>query len=289
MSVAPDTPMNAQSDGPRTEEGRESDLIFDIRMDNGEDTQYYLAKGFRVVAVEANPTVCAEVGKRYAAAISQGRLTIVNRAISESREPLMFYVCQTNSAWSTASPRLRDHWHSREGAVFTEISVDGATTSDIIDQFGVPYYAKVDIEGSDLVCLRGFARYETRPQYVSVEVDFYRVDEMIRCATELGYKRFSLVGQMTVPQQAQPRPAREGLAVDHSFTPFSSGLFGRELPTLWGDAEHARSKCNAIIRQYRANRLVQCCAGILPKKSVEAFQSKHLPLARDWCDVHASL
>ena len=284
-----DSSVSTKSCCSREERGRENDLIFDVGMDIGEDTQYYLAKGFRVVAVEANPTVCAEVDKRNAAAISQGRLTIVNRAISESGQPLIFYVCKSNSAWSTASPRLRDHWRSREGAVFSEIRVEGATIAEIIDQYGVPYYAKVDIEGFDLVCLRGFARYRTRPLYVSVEVDFYEVNEMIRCATDLGYKRFALVGQKTVPKQTQPRPPLEGLAVDYGFTLASSGLFGRELPTVWENAQHLRRKCNAIIRQHRAYRLLQPCAGIFPKRSVEAFKSKYLPLIDDWYDVHASL
>ena len=109
--------------------GREDDLIFDIGMDTGEDTSYYLAKGFRVVAVEANPAVCAEAAKRHDAAISQGRLTIVNRAISRNNEPLAFFICETNSAWSTTSPRLRDYWESTAGAAFKEIRVEGCDPS----------------------------------------------------------------------------------------------------------------------------------------------------------------
>ena len=33
------------------------DLIYDIGQHTGEDTAFYLGKGFRVVAVEANPTL----------------------------------------------------------------------------------------------------------------------------------------------------------------------------------------------------------------------------------------
>jgi hypothetical protein len=33
------------------------DLIYDLGMHRGGDTQFYLEKGFRVVAVEANPGV----------------------------------------------------------------------------------------------------------------------------------------------------------------------------------------------------------------------------------------
>ncbi len=35
--------------------GMNPDLIFDVGMNNGDDTDFDLAKGFRVVAIEANP------------------------------------------------------------------------------------------------------------------------------------------------------------------------------------------------------------------------------------------
>ena len=36
-------------------------LIFDIGMNNGNDTDFYLAKGFHVVAVEANPFLALQL------------------------------------------------------------------------------------------------------------------------------------------------------------------------------------------------------------------------------------
>ena len=35
------------------------DLIFDLGMFDGSDTSFYLAKGFRVVALEARADLCA--------------------------------------------------------------------------------------------------------------------------------------------------------------------------------------------------------------------------------------
>ena len=36
-------------------EPKQDDLIFDVGLHRGEDTEFYLKKGFRVVAFEANP------------------------------------------------------------------------------------------------------------------------------------------------------------------------------------------------------------------------------------------
>ena len=35
----------------------EQDLIYDVGMHNGDDTAYYLHKGFRVIAIDANPAM----------------------------------------------------------------------------------------------------------------------------------------------------------------------------------------------------------------------------------------
>ena len=59
----------------------EGDLIFDVGADNGDDTAAYLARGFRVIAVEANPTLCEGMHKRFANDIKRGRASIVNKAI----------------------------------------------------------------------------------------------------------------------------------------------------------------------------------------------------------------
>ena len=41
-----------------------SDLIYDIGMHEGEDSEFYLLKGFRVVAVEADPDLCQAAAER---------------------------------------------------------------------------------------------------------------------------------------------------------------------------------------------------------------------------------
>lgn len=54
--------------------------------------------------------------------------------------------------------RWQDHGQQCPGAgLFTE--------------YGIPYYAKVDIEGSDRLCLEALLGFADRPRYVSVESD----------------------------------------------------------------------------------------------------------------------
>jgi hypothetical protein len=162
-------------------------------------------------------------------------------------------------------------WRDREDASFVETVVDGITMLELIGLYGVPYYAKIDIEGFDLICLRGFHECQARPSYLSFEVDFDMVDQMIDCAAELGYGRFALVSQKSAAEQKVPRPALEGLDVDYTFVFGSSSLFGKELRTDWVDARKVRSRCNAVVNQHRASGLLRRVGRLLPI-DVEKFR-----------------
>ena len=51
-------------------------------MNNGDDTAYYLSRGHRVVAIEANPILAKEGAKRFAAEITAGRLKILAQSLA---------------------------------------------------------------------------------------------------------------------------------------------------------------------------------------------------------------
>src|SRR5213594_2634641 len=58
------------------------DLIYDVGVNNGDDTAHYLMKGFRVLGVDADPILMAPLQERFAVEIAQGRLTLLNVALA---------------------------------------------------------------------------------------------------------------------------------------------------------------------------------------------------------------
>ncbi|KJC62754.1 hypothetical protein UP10_00825 [Bradyrhizobium sp. LTSPM299] len=52
----------------------------------GEDTEFYLKKGFCVVAVEAMPEFCESISNRFPEYVHSGTLSVVNLAVSNSPE-----------------------------------------------------------------------------------------------------------------------------------------------------------------------------------------------------------
>ena len=52
---------------------RQDDLIYDIGAHKGDDAAFYLAKGFRVISVEAHPTHASVIRRRFSSEIEDGR------------------------------------------------------------------------------------------------------------------------------------------------------------------------------------------------------------------------
>ena len=101
---------------------RERTLVLDIGMDNGDDTAYYLHCGYRVLAVEANPSMCQAAERRFAQDIEAGRLAIRNAGIAECAGELQFWV----SSVTESSSFHRDN-ATKGGATATAIDVPTIT------------------------------------------------------------------------------------------------------------------------------------------------------------------
>jgi FkbM family methyltransferase len=164
-----------------------SDLIYDVGMNNGDDTAYYLHRGYRVVAVEADPHLVGACERRFANAIRAGRLTLLNCAIGPTAGRAKFWLCLDRPEWNS----FRKEGASRCGYRIQEIDVEVRSFHSILAEHGVPHYLKADIEGYDIHCLRGLDRADL-PACLSLELE--NMDEFL-AVWELGYDRFKLVLQ----------------------------------------------------------------------------------------------
>src|SRR5882762_224233 len=86
---------------------KHKDLIYDVGLHRGEDAEFYLRKGFRVVAFEANPELAAFCHQRLKEFVAQGQLKIVQGAIVDpntlkpGQTTVSFYKNEGASAWGT--------------------------------------------------------------------------------------------------------------------------------------------------------------------------------------------
>ena len=263
------------------------ELIFDVGMHQGFDTEFYLAKGFRVVAVEANPVLARKAEEKFSSAIADDRLRLLNVAIASRAEPVTFWSNDQYDDWGTTS----DEFVQRNAAAGTSmhaVTVPGLPLQRILDEHGTPHYLKIDIEGSDSLCLEALRGREI-PQYLSIEADLTSPDAMfaqLAAMWELGYRHFQILNQGCNRWRECPNPAREGQYVKASFGAFSSGLFGEELPDEWMCATDLVSLAKPLVREQQTYGLNAPHYRSIPGRGYKALRRLlHNPVA--WYDIHA--
>jgi FkbM family methyltransferase len=200
--------------------------IYDVGMYNGDDTEYYLKKGFRVIGVEANAAYCNECGTRFASEIRAGKLQIINCAVTETEGVIDFFVNDDdNEVSSVFLPKnSSDHW--------TRCQVPARRLSSLIGEHGVPYYVKLDVENSDRFVLHDLLQNSIVPTYISSES--HEIDVFCHLIS-MGYQRFKLVEGDSVAANFQQHQILtiEGKNVSHDFRNGSAGPFGEDLPGPW--------------------------------------------------------
>lgn len=269
---------------------RDPSLVYDVGAHLGEDTEFYLRKGFRVVAVEASPELSSTLEKRFATDIAAGRLVVVNAAIAEESRPVPLFLNTRKSNWGTTRLAFAER-NRRRGAPSRCIMVNGVTFDTVLRRFGMPYFLKIDIEGRDLLCLRALEQFPTRPRYVSFESTTTSWGDLIAefdLLESLGYRRFKVIAQHQVDAQIPPNPAREGRYVPHRFQLGSSGQFGAEAPGEWMDRSAALDTYRSIFMTYA----LFGDDGIARRDpAIAAHLAKFFPTPDEtgWFDTHAAL
>jgi len=202
----------------------EGALIYDVGMNDGRDSAFYLHRGCRVVAIEANPLLCDKARQEFSKEIASGQMTLLNVAVSQEDGERDFYLNLDNDEWSS----LDAEWGTRENTRFEKIRVRSAAFRKILAQYGTPNYLKVDVEGADLMVLNELRSAPgEKPKYISVEeheIDYFPL------LWALGYRGFKFVNQEDVPSFSHK---------DWQFKRGATGPFGEEVPGKWmpfGDA-----------------------------------------------------
>ncbi|PWW00311.1 FkbM family methyltransferase [Hoeflea marina] len=218
-------------------------FVFDLGMNNGDDTDYYLKRGLRVLGLEANPVLCEKAALRFAADIAEGRVVIRHAAIWESSGETSFFVNLDNDHWSS----IDFGWAGRDDSRCREITVPCVTLPELFAAHGVPHYLKIDVEGVDHLVLGQLAGLGDLPLYVSVEDCRFGFDYM-RALAAAGYDGFKLQDQSTV---AELDDGQTG----HRFLPGSSGPFGEDVAGPWLDQQAMLQLYTTVVRDRAGNRI----------------------------------
>jgi FkbM family methyltransferase len=278
-------------------------IVFDIGAHEGLDTAYYLQMGCKVVAVEANPSLCSYLRDKFSFEIQHKKFILIEAAIGDvSNHEVSFFLGEDAGESSLSDERLK-----KLGLKYECITVRTKTLGDIFCEFGKGLYCKMDIEGADVTALRSLQPGQNLPEYFSVELSGLPIEELIHqpselfaTATELerlGYTRFKLVDQYTLatlsdkefyPKQGKilfrlvkkfqrilNMPLQKinprnwySRNLDYPFTLNTSGPFGDDVAGNWNSVE--------AIRRIIKERFYEYCK--IEKNKHNIF----------WVDLHAT-
>ncbi len=187
----------------------DSKLIFDLGFHNGNDSAYYMDLGYRVVGVEANPSLYDIAQRRFIEEIKSKNLILLNNVISEGIENIPFYINETRTEISSIYKNIAE----QDGEKCKVVLLSPTTIFKMIDTFDVPHYMKVDIEGVDELVAHHLTLLpnEKKPQFVSFEISQANYSDIFYNLKKAGYQSFQLRNQANNKE-------------------FTSGDFGFHLP-----------------------------------------------------------
>jgi FkbM family methyltransferase len=278
---------------------KHADLVYDVGFHQGEDSAFYLKKGFRVVAFEAHPRLAEKGRAMFADAARDGRFTMVEGAIigpdewAAGKREVTFSINDVRTAAGSIDEALANRFAKR-GDTTRRLSVAAVDFVDCLRTLGVPHYMKIDIEGSDRFCLESLRHVDERPDFLSCElerIDVSRAHTELDLLVSLGYDAFQIVQQSRVPWQKVPKPSHEGNDCEHRFELDSSGLFGADLPRDgWIDRAATAATYNrnfALVRRCGDRSFLSRMPG-MGRILWNIEKCTGLPLV-GWTDTHARL
>ena len=238
------------------------DLIYDLGFHNGDDTGFTLPKVSGWWRLKLPPDWLKQGLRRYCTDVKNGRLILLNKAISETSGKVDFFVHPTKPEWSSCLLSMAES----DGSSSVRVSVDSTNLHELFHEYGVPHYLKVDVEGCDLFVAKQLSEGKLKPKFV-----LKRLAEITPVYSPIymyqGTLRFQLINQINNPIRSSPVTVHEGKDVDFRFCEFSSGYFGDDLP------KEKWLTFDELITRYI--------------KYKELKQLDNVELGLGWLDVHA--
>ena len=136
------------------------DLVFDIGAHMGDRTRAFARLGGRVIAVEPQPVLRRWLER------STGRLrnvTVRGEAVGAQPGTATLHISHRTPTVSTLSPRWTDELPRRNDGFRhvrweDRVEVPVITLDDLIAEYGLPAFCKIDAEGFELEVLSGLSR-----------------------------------------------------------------------------------------------------------------------------------
>jgi len=164
-------------------------LVFDIGANSGQNIDLFKSKFKKVIAFEPNPKLYESLLNYF----SDENVIVDNRALSNKEEIKEFRISNMD-VLSTFSEdwinngRFAGHYKWNE---FVEVQT--TTLNSIINEFGIPDYIKIDVEGYEYEVLLSFSMLleNTIISFEWSEEQKEKIESILKHLSDLGYTNYS--------------------------------------------------------------------------------------------------
>lgn len=140
-----------------------NDLCFDVGANVGNRVETLLKIGAQVIAIEPQENCCKELNSQFG-----NQITIINKGLCEQKCIREFHICTSTEFEFGLSPvsSFSEEWISscskekrfEQSCKWDKtIEVEMTTLDNLIGEYGVPSFIKIDVEGYELEVLSGLS------------------------------------------------------------------------------------------------------------------------------------
>jgi FkbM family methyltransferase len=167
---------------------KKDELCFDVGANVGNRIEPMLQIGAKVIAVEPQKKCIEILQKKFG-----DRITIVTKGLSEKEEVKEFYISDASTISSFSKEWIDKVKETRfKYYAWNKVEkVEMTTLDNLINQYGLPAFIKIDVEGYELEVLSGLSK---KVKFISYE---YTVPEQTNKAVACLQKLISINPDLT--------------------------------------------------------------------------------------------
>lgn len=135
---------------------RPGQLCFDIGANEGERTSVFLAIGARIVAAEPQQKCFVHLQKKFT---KNPNVHLVQSAVASAAGEAELLLCDETNECATFSQSFVNHYAAQHNMHWSQkVKVRVTTLDQLIKNYGLPHFCKIDVEGYEGHVLRGLSQ-----------------------------------------------------------------------------------------------------------------------------------